>query len=442
MLRQHAIENELKQLEGGAFQKLAEAYVYRKLHLQSLTTLGSQPGTNKVTEGIPDAHSLTDCDAILIAFTTAQHGYFRKLEKDIKDCLSSQVPNGYTKRIICCHLAWRLSPEQEGKLRALDSRIELIGPKTIALDLANKYHDLAAEFLHVRMGVDAIITPDEWIRREERKGYATSQSGELRHRAKELEELRDALERVQIVVIHGPSGCGKTRLALELVNRYARDKRVASYVLSKVRGTGVAEDVNEFLSEGDAVLLVDDAQQSDGLDELLEVVLKNEGLRVVLTVRDYAHKSLLTALRRSVQFEEYSLQPLDNQAVEELVRDNFGIINHYLLEKIGKVARGNLRLAIMAALCAEKDGYPGIESAHAVMDLFYKGLIDELDQDDLMLLSYLSVYSPCDFREGDPAYESLLAEGMPLSEMKRRARKLHDRNILDVLEGPERVISV
>lgn len=442
MLRQHAIENELKQLEGGSFQKLAEAYVYRKLHLQSLTTLGSQPGTNKVTEGIPDAHSLTDCDAILIAFTTAQRGYFRKLEKDIKDCLSSQVPNGYTKRIICCHLAWRLSPEQEGKLRALDSRIELIGPKTIALDLANKYHDLAAEFLHVRMGVDAIITPDEWIRREERKGYATPQSGELRHRAKELEELRDALERVQIVVIHGPSGCGKTRLALELVNRYAQDKQVASYVLSKVRGTGVAEDVNEFLSEGDAVLLVDDAQQSDGLDELLEVVLKNEGLRVVLTVRDYAHKSLLTALRRSVQFEEYSLQPLDNQAVEELVRDNFGIINHYLLEKIGKVARGNLRLAIMAALCAEKDGYPGIESAHAVMDLFYKGLIDELDQDDLMLLSYLSVYSPCDFREGDPAYESLQAEGMPLSEMKRKARKLHDRNILDVLESPERVISV
>ena len=442
MSRQNLIERALEQLEGGAFQKLAEAYVYRKLGLKSITALGSQSGTNKPTKGVPDAHSLTGRDAILIAFTTAQHGSFGKLEKDIKDCISSQVPNGYTKRIVCCHLVWRLTPKQEGRLRALDSRLELIGPKTIALDLSNKYHDLAADYLHVRMGVDAIITPDEWIRREEKKGYATPQSGELRHRTKELEELRDALERVQIVVIHGPSGCGKTRLALELVNRYAQDKRVASYVLSKVRGAGVAEDVNEFLSEGDAVLLVDDAQQSDGLDELLEVALKNEDLRTVLTVRDYARKSLLTALRCSAKFEKYPLQPLDNQAVEELMRDNFGIINHYLLEKIGKVARGNLRLAIMAALCAERDGYSGIESAHAVMDLFYKGLIDELDQDDLMLLSYLSVYSPCDFREGDPAYESLLAEGMLLSEMKRRARKLHDRNILDVIESPERVVAV
>lgn len=442
MSRQNLIERALEQLEGGAFQKLAEAYVYRKLGLKSITALGSQPGTNKPTKGVPDAHSLTSRDAILIAFTTAQHGSFGKLEKDIKDCITSQVPNGYTKRIVCCHLVWRLTPEQEGRLRALDSRLELIGPKTIALDLSNKYHDLAADYLHVRMGVDAIITPDEWIRREEKKGYATPQSGELRHRTKELEELRDALERVQIVVIHGPSGCGKTRLALELVNRYAQNKRVASYVLSKVRGAGIAEDVNEFLSEGDAVLLVDDAQQSDGLDELLEVVLKNEGLRVVLTVRNYARKSLLTVLRRSAKFEEYLLQPLDNRAVEELVRDNFGIVSHHLLGKIGKVARGNLRLAIMAALCAERDGYSGLESAYDVMDLFYKGLVDELGQDDLMLLSYLSVYSPCDFKGGDPAYEGLVAEGMLPSEIERRARKFHDRNILDVIESPEGVVAV
>lgn len=442
MSRQNLIERELEQLEGGAFQKLAEAYVYRKLGLKSITTLGSQPGTNKTVKGTPDAHSITDRDVILVPFTTAQCDSYKKLKKDIQSCITTRIPNGFNRRIVCCHLVWRLTAEQEGDLIALDSRIELIGPKTLALDLANKYPDLAADFLHVRMGVDAIVTPGEWVRREERKGYATPQSGELRYRTEELEELRDALERVRIVVIHGPSGCGKTRLALELVNRYTQDKRVASYVLSKVRGDGVAEDINEFLSEGDSVLLADDAQQSDGLDELLEVVLKNEGLRVVLTVRDYARESLLSTLRRSAKFEEYPLQPLDNQVVEELVRDNFGINSYVLLEKIGKVARGNIRLAIMAALCAERDGYSGIESAHDVMDLFYKGLIDELEQEDLTLLSYLSVYAPCDFREEDPAYDSLVEEGMPLSEMKRRARKLHDRNILDVLESPEGVVAV
>ena len=83
--------------------------------------------------------------------------------------------------------------------------------------------------------------------------------------------------------------------------------------------------------------MVDDAQQSDGLDELFEVVLKNEGLRVVLTVRDYARGSLLNVVRRSTRYEEYPLQPLDNRAVEELVRDNFGINSYVLLEKLEKL---------------------------------------------------------------------------------------------------------
>lgn len=43
MSRLNLVERELGQLDGGSFQKLAETYVYRKLHLKSITALGSQP---------------------------------------------------------------------------------------------------------------------------------------------------------------------------------------------------------------------------------------------------------------------------------------------------------------------------------------------------------------------------------------------------------------
>lgn len=155
MSRLNLVERELGQLDGGSFQKLAEAYAYRKFHLKSIVTLGSQLGTNKPTKGTPDAHSLTDNEAILIPFTTAQCNSFDKLKSDIEECISVKIPDGYNRKIICCHLVWRLTPEQEGELLELDSRIELIGPKTIAMDLANEYHDLAAVFLHIRMGVGA-----------------------------------------------------------------------------------------------------------------------------------------------------------------------------------------------------------------------------------------------------------------------------------------------
>ncbi|NMM94474.1 hypothetical protein [Bifidobacterium oedipodis] len=442
MGRLNVIQSELKQLDGGLFQKLAEAYVCRKLGLRFITTLGSQPGTNKPTKGIPDAHSLTDSEAILIPFTTAQCDSYKKLKRDIEECISVRIPEGRSRRIVCCHLVWRLTPEQEGKLKELHPQVELLGPSIIAMDLAHKYYDLAADYLHIHVGVDALVTPAGWVEREERRGYATPQSGLIRNREKELVEFRDAFARSQIIVIHGPSGSGKTRLALELVNQYAHDKQVGSYVLSKMHGVGVAEDVNAFLSEGEAVLLVDDAQQCDGLDAVLETVVKNTRLRVVLTVREYAFKHLMKNVRSSVRYEEFFLKPLEDEDVEALLRDDYEITNPFFLEKIRKIARGNLRLAIMASLCAKRDGYSGIESAYEIMDLFYRGLVNGLKKDDLTLLSYLSVHSPCDLKENDPVYGNLLLSGMSHSVMVQRARVLHDRNILDLLEGPDGTIAI
>ena len=247
---------------------------------------------------------------------------------------------------------------------------------------------------------------------------------------------------MQILVLKGSSGSGKTRLALEAVKRYADGKQIESYVLSQMRISGVAEDINAFLSEGDAALLIDDAQQSEGLDAALEAAVRNPGLRVILTVRDYAYEQLMHGVRRSVKSETYSLERLEDTAVRALLQEDYEIISSLFLDKIEKIARGNLRIAIMAALCAKREGYLGIESVHGIMDVFYDKLVSGLEGDDLILLSYLSVYAPCDFKEGDPTHDGLLSEGISRSSMERRARKLHDRNILDLLEGSNGAVAV
>jgi len=54
------IQNAIMQLEGGAFQKLFDAYLYKKYKFNNIQTLGVQTGTNKTTKGTPDAYVLTD----------------------------------------------------------------------------------------------------------------------------------------------------------------------------------------------------------------------------------------------------------------------------------------------------------------------------------------------------------------------------------------------
>lgn len=48
------------QLEGGAFQKLFDQYLYKKYKFTNIQTLGVQAGTNKPTKGIPDSYVMTD----------------------------------------------------------------------------------------------------------------------------------------------------------------------------------------------------------------------------------------------------------------------------------------------------------------------------------------------------------------------------------------------
>lgn len=44
------IQNAIMQLEGGAFQKLFDAYLYKKYKFNNIQTLGVQTGTNKTTK--------------------------------------------------------------------------------------------------------------------------------------------------------------------------------------------------------------------------------------------------------------------------------------------------------------------------------------------------------------------------------------------------------
>ena len=60
------IQNAIMQLEGGAFQKLFDAYLYKKYKFNNIQTLGVQTGTNKPTKGTPDSYVFTDDEKYIL----------------------------------------------------------------------------------------------------------------------------------------------------------------------------------------------------------------------------------------------------------------------------------------------------------------------------------------------------------------------------------------
>lgn len=53
------LENAIKELEGGRFQKLGDEYLRKKYDFK-IVSLGSQEGTDKTTKGTPDSYAEED----------------------------------------------------------------------------------------------------------------------------------------------------------------------------------------------------------------------------------------------------------------------------------------------------------------------------------------------------------------------------------------------
>ena len=82
MSKINIIQNAIKELEGGSFQKLFDAYLYKKYKFTNIQTLGVQDGTNKTTKGTPDSFVVEDDGKyILIMYGTVGTEAFGKNEK-------------------------------------------------------------------------------------------------------------------------------------------------------------------------------------------------------------------------------------------------------------------------------------------------------------------------------------------------------------------------
>jgi hypothetical protein len=450
MSKINQIQNKLRELSGGAFQKLADAYLHKKGYEQ-VNSLGSVIGADKVRQGTPDTLvPLSNGKYVFAEYTTQQDRIYEKLKSDLDKCFDEAKTGIAVEKIeevVFCYTSTLNTSELNSLREECQKRgvnLNIFGIDPLSYDLYQKYPGIARDFLGVEVDTGQIVTPDEFVTAYNKNAIATPLNTTFHFREEELKRVLQGIEENNLVAVSGKAGVGKTRLVLECCNQF-----VASHPEYKVRciflrGPDIFEDLRIHFSEpGSYLIFVDDANRVSRFKyfiQLLHDQREDQQIKVVATVRDYALDKVREAARSYNNLIELEVKTLEDKQIKQLVKDEYGITNQLYLDRITDISQGNPRLAIMSAEVAKRENtLESIIDVSSLYDEYYRSIrqdLEELGDENLLKTAGIVAF----FRTVDRSNEEMMeaieaAFGIPQELFWKAVRQLHDLELLDMHEN-------
>ena len=441
MTKINQIEQAIIALSPGAFQKLMDEYLIKKYHFENYTPYGSHTGTDKTTQGTPDSYvNCANGKKILI-----QHGSvgkaFSKVKDDLLDCLNPEktgIPVEEIEQIICCHTSTNFSPGQTAELESLFENIIIIGLGDISYDLLNRFQGIALDHLGISLDTHQFFNQDDFIKEYEKNAYSTTLDMPLLGRKNELDQLVGLIESANVVMLYGASGIGKTRLSMEAAKQYA-DTHKAKLLFLKGNGESIINDCTFYIDDGiENVIVIDDANQLPQIQHLLGMAEdKNRPypLKLVLTVRDYIRQDLIKRVSEISKPKTQELRPLSNESIEKILKEIFHIENHELIQHIQRIAKGNARLAVMAAKCIIDKNYEAVKNTFELFSGYYSPIISRLDQDEITVAFLVAFFDGFKLNESALAVKIAQDNGISYSDFITHCKQLHTAEVVNLLDN-------
>lgn len=443
-----------KQLSGSEFERFGNQYLryyYKDKHPQ--TKIGLQVANNNTVTGQPDMYfSLPGYVFRFAEFTTQKRGLYTKLKEDIKSCLDERSHGIGHDRIKHIDLVYA------GRLNGARQEIELANH---ALGISVTFHGLdqlvnavvddpqLSKTLGIPVDTGQILTISEFIKQYERSRLTigTPLSNDYLERV-EYELLTDSLNISDIVVIQGKPGCGKTKLALEYMQRYVTEGIESEGYCIVNQPPAIWDDALIYFPDGkNYVILIDDANRQ--VDNLLTILnhfdkrLHGSTYKILITVRGYAYEEVCQSLRTNdFLFSDLTVgQMTDEQITNVLKSPSFTILNGHYHNKINRLARGNVRLAIILATLAKQEGsdITVLSDISAVYDEYYRRVMpdqtvwtDTMRLQVLGLIAVLRVVDATDQAKMEPILTFL---GVTMVELWVHVRHLEKLEIIEVYQN-------
>jgi len=448
MSRLNDIKQKILQLDGGTFQNLCDIYLC-KLGYENVMSLGMKSGTNKTTKGIPDTYFYNSSGKYILAmYTTQQSNIYNKIHEDIIDCLNAEktgISEEKIAEIICCHTSDKISVGQDEKLRELcssnDISLQLKGIDQIANDIYKRYPILAKDFLDISISTEQIYFMPEFINKHDQNKMSAPLSTDFKFRKKEIEEFFSKLNKSEVIVITGQAGVGKTKLALECGKRFISINDYKFYCI-KSNNLPIYEDLKIFLDKpGNYLILVDDANQVTNLNYILDYLTKeNQGynIKIILTVRDYAKKSVIHNIYDFTNPEILIINTFSDEEIEKILKDNLNILNENYLKKILNIAEGNARLAMLAGkIAVDTQSLNSISDATELYESYYGSFISKnIDNNNLYAVAgIISFLNAINFKELNLLLPVLEKLNLSETSFVKYTKELHNLEFVDIYDN-------
>lgn len=451
MSKLNQIQNALREMGEGAFQKLADAYLHKKGY-ERLNPIGSVIGSDKTRTGTPDTLiALPNGKYAFAEHTSQKTGVYQKFKGDLENCFDESktgIPISKIDEVILCHTSVLRTEEEESLAeicREKGVNLQPFGLGPISHDLYQKYPGLARDLLGIDVDTGQIVPSDEFIVAYGQGKLATPLDTTFRFREEELAAALNGLESGQLVIVSGSAGVGKTRLALECTNRFKGNHPGYEVQCILNRGVDLFEDLRVHFAEPRFYLiLVDDANRLasrfESILRLLHDPVEGRRVKIIATVRDYDLSRIRETASPFGIDAEINLAPLKDEQIRKLAEEHFGIKNYRYLDRITEIAKGNPRLAMMAAKVASRENtILSITDASVLYDEYYRTIRRDIEGlGDAILLrvaGILTFFRVIDRTNGELMARIEAAFGLDVPTFWGAVEKLHDMELVDMYEN-------
>lgn len=440
-----SVEKAIASLDAGPFQNLSRAFLNKKLIDYSCQANGSMIGSVKTTKSHPDCLFINKHNNrfIMVECTTQKTSLGNKLKSDISDCLDesqTKIPIQNIEKIIFCYSNGKIPNDdifkQKEYLLSLGVKLELVSVNDMALDIEDKYPELAMEFLNINLYKSLnILSVNEFIN-DSNNGLSPSLDKVFSSRDREIEDLKRAFLDNDIIVLYGKSGVGKSKLAIELLKSIEADENKIKCI--KARGFFDYTDILRTTSVTE-YYLIDDADKFSDIKTIINC-LKNK--KIIFTIRDYELSNFLLRLDNlEVSFFNYELDLFSEEAVNKVIKDNIGSCSESFLVKLNELVQGNIRLAFMIAeTCKRTNSISSLYDPRDIFGKYYENRINKLLSIDtayliLKCIALITFVKQVDLSELD-LYDDLLSFlNIERNEFKEIIRYLEKEEIISIFEN-------